>query len=200
MALDGDAHHVYVLRHSTTEWSRAGKHTSRTDLPLTAEGELRARQTGQTLAALRSPGPVLVLVSPLRRAQRTAELAGLADAVTEPLLAEWDYGDYEGLTTTEIRERVPGWTVWDDACPAGETAEAVSDRAGRVLNRVCAATSDVVLIGHGHFSRALIARWLDLPVTAGSRFALDPGAVSVLGREHGVAQLVRSNLPPWQQG
>src|SRR5699024_4401855 len=141
------------------------------------------------------PGPVLVLTSPLQRARRTAELAGLADAEIEPLLTEWDYGDYEGLTTDEIRERVPGWTVWDHACPAGEAAEAIADRADRVLERVRATGSDVVLIGHGHFSRSLIARWLDLPVTAGARFALDPGAVSALGRERGVAQLVRSNIP-----
>lgn len=200
MAPDRDAHHVYVLRHSTTEWSRAGKHTSRTDLPLTAEGELRARQAGQTLAALRSPGPVLVLTSPLQRARRTAELAGLADAETEPMLTEWDYGDYEGLTSDEIRERIPGWTVWDHPCPSGDTADAVADRADRVLERVRTANSDVILIGHGHFSRALVARWLDLPVTAGARFALEPGAVSVLGREHGVTQLARSNIPPWQQG
>ncbi|MBE9375831.1 histidine phosphatase family protein [Saccharopolyspora sp. HNM0983] len=200
MVQDGDAHHVYILRHATTEWSRSGKHTSRTDLPLTAEGELRARQAGQTLAALRSPGPVLVLVSPLQRAQRTAELAGLADSEPEPLLTEWDYGDYEGLTTAEIREQVPGWTVWDAGCPAGETVEQITERTDRVLDRVRTTAADVVLVGHGHFSRALIARWLDLPVPAGARFALDPGAVSVLGRERAVPQLTRSNIPPWQQG
>lgn len=194
------AFHVYLLRHGTTEWSRTGQHTSHSDIPLTTEGELRARQAGQTLAALREPGPVLTLASPMRRAQRTAELAGLADVVTEGLLTEWDYGDYEGLTTEEIRRSVPDWTVWTHPCPRGETAADVTARADKLLARVRDAGTDVVLVGHGHFSRVLIARWLGLPVSAGVHFALDAAAITVLGFERGEPQLQRSNIPPWQQG
>ncbi|KAA5832864.1 acid phosphatase [Saccharopolyspora hirsuta] len=195
-----DEHRVYLLRHGTTTWSQTGQHTSRSDIPLTVEGELRARQAGQTLTALRPAGPVVVLASPRQRAQRTAALAGLDDIVTEPLLAEWDYGDYEGLTTAQIREQVPDWTVWTHPCPGGETAEQVTARADDLLARIADTTSDVVLVGHGHFSRCLIARWLGLPATAGVRFALDPAGITVLGRERGVPQIVRANIPPWQQG
>ncbi|SFS40044.1 histidine phosphatase family protein [Saccharopolyspora flava] len=191
---------VYILRHGTTEWSLTGQHTSRTDIPLTAEGELRARQAGQTLTALRPPGPVLVLCSPRKRAQRTADLAGLADVVTEPLLVEWDYGDYEGLTTDQIRETVPDWTVWSHPCPGGETASNVATRADDLLARVREAGTDVVLVGHGHFSRCLIARWLNLPISAGVHFALDAAAVTVLGDDRGVPQVQRSNIPAWQHG
>ncbi|MER7009816.1 histidine phosphatase family protein [Saccharopolyspora sp. NPDC000359] len=195
-----DEHRVYLLRHGTTAWSQTGQHTSRSDIPLTVEGELRARQAGQTLTALRPAGPVTVLASPRQRAQRTAALAGLGDIVAEPLLAEWDYGDYEGLTTAQIREQVPDWTVWTHPCPGGETAEQVAARADALLARVADTTSDVVLVGHGHFSRCLIARWLGLPATAGVRFALDPAGITVLGRERDVPQVVRANIPPWQQG
>ncbi|MGW1681034.1 acid phosphatase [Saccharopolyspora sp. NPDC002376] len=195
-----DEHHVYLLRHGTTQWSQTGQHTSRSDIPLTVEGELRARQAGQTLSALRPPGPVTVLASPRQRAQRTAVLAGLDDIVTEPLLAEWDYGDYEGLTTPQIREQVPDWTVWTHPCPGGETAAQVTARADDVLARITDAASDVVLVGHGHFSRCLIARWLGLPATEGARFALDPAGITVLGWERDVPQIVRANIPPWQQG
>ncbi|MDA3650076.1 histidine phosphatase family protein [Saccharopolyspora indica] len=195
-----DENRVYLLRHGTTEWSQTGQHTSRSDIPLTVEGELRARQAGQTLTALRPAGPVVVLASPRQRAQRTAVLAGLDDVVTEPLLAEWDYGDYEGLTTPEIREQVPDWTVWTHPCPGGESAEQVSARADELLARIADTASDVVLVGHGHFSRCLIARWLGLPAVAGVGFALDPAGITVLGRERGAPQVVRSNIPPWQQG
>lgn len=194
------AHHVYLLRHGTTEWSLTGQHTSHTDVALTAEGELRARQAGQTLTSLRPAGPLLALASPLRRAQRTAALAGFADVVTEPLLTEWDYGEYEGLTTEHIRKTVPGWTVWTHSCPGGESADDVTARADKVLARVRRADSDVVLIGHGHFSRVLIARWIGLPSTAGVHFALDAAGVTVLGDERGESQIQRSNIPPWQHG
>ncbi len=189
-----------MLRHGTTEWSRTGRHTSRSDIPLTVEGELRARQAGEALSALRPAGPVVVLASPRQRAQRTATLAGLADVVTEPLLAEWDYGDYEGLTTPQIREKVPGWTVWTHPCPGGETAADVTVRADKLLTRIRNTDSDVVLVGHGHFSRCLIARWLGLPATSGVHFALDPAGITVLGRERGAPQVQRSNIPPWQHG
>ncbi|PKW19922.1 histidine phosphatase family protein [Saccharopolyspora spinosa] len=195
-----DEHRVYVLRHGTTEWSQTGQHTSRSDIPLTVEGELRARQAGETLSALRPAGPAVVFASPRQRAQRTATLAGLADVVTEPLLAEWDYGDYEGLTTQQIREQVPDWTVWTHPCPGGETAADVTARADKLLTRITRAGYDVVLVGHGHFSRCLIARWLGLPATSGVHFALDPAGITVLGHERGVPTVERSNIPPWQQG
>ena len=191
-------HRVYLLRHGDTEWSGNGRHTGRTDIPLTANGERLARLAGRTLSALGLVLPALVLASPRQRARRTAELAGLRDVVTDPLLAEWDYGDYEGLTTPEIREQVPGWTVWTHPCPGGESAEDVTARADKVLAQVRNVESDVVLVGHGHFGRSLIARWIGEPVTAGVRFALDPAAVAVLGHERGVPQVTRSNIPAWQ--
>ncbi|RRO12718.1 acid phosphatase [Saccharopolyspora rhizosphaerae] len=193
-------HRVYILRHGTTEWSLKRRHTSRTDVPLTVEGELRARQAGQALTALRPAGPVQVLCSPRTRAKRTADLAGLSDVTTEPLLVEWDYGDYEGLTTEEIRETVPDWTVWTHPCPGGETASNVATRADDLLERVRAADREVVLVGHGHFSRCVIARWLDLPISAGVHFALDPAGITVLGHDRGVPQIQRSNIPAWQHG
>ncbi|MCK2243932.1 MULTISPECIES: acid phosphatase [unclassified Crossiella] len=186
---------VYLLRHGETEWSRSGQHTGRTDIPLTPQGRAQAEAAGRTLAALGVKGRVLA--SPRDRAQVTAELAGLTvDEVTEDL-SEWDYGDYEGLTTPRIRESVPGWTVWTHPVPGGESAGQVSVRADRLLDRVRALLpeTDVVLVGHGHFSRVLVARWLELPATAGVRFGLGTAGIAVLGFERGVPQLVRLNLP-----
>lgn len=192
---------VYVLRHGETEWSAAGKHTSRTDVPLTIEGEQQARRAGLVLSHLRGTivPPALVLCSPRQRAQRTAALAGLrVDDVTEDL-SEWDYGDYEGLTSRQIRERIPDWTVWSHPIPSGETAEHVRARAERLLDRVisAAATGDVVLVGHGHFSRVLVACWLGLPAAEGIRFGLDPAATTALSVESGEHQVLRANIPPW---
>jgi probable phosphoglycerate mutase len=190
---------LYLLRHGETEWSRSGQHTGRTDIPLTDNGERRAADAGVMLAGLRDDRPLaLVLSSPRSRALRTAELAGLTvDEVTEDV-AEWDYGDYEGLSTPTIRETVPGWTVWTHPCPGGETAEQVGARAAKIVERVRAALpeGDVVLVGHGHFSRVLVATWLGLPPTSGVHFALDAAAISVLGDERGVPQLRRLNVPP----
>lgn len=157
-----------------------------------------ARLAGRVLAGL-GPDPLgTVLSSPRSRARRTAELAGLAPVETEPLLAEWDYGDYEGRTTQQIRAEVPGWTVWTHPCPGGETADDVTGRADAVLARAREnlTRGNVVLVGHGHFSRCLIARWLDLPVPSGVRFALDPAGITVLGHERGVPRLDRSNILP----
>lgn len=183
-------HRVHVLRHAATEWSGIGRHTSHTDIPLTSTGEYLARLAGQTLATLVGPGAT-VLSSPLGRARRTAELAGFTQFASEPLLHEWDYGDYEGLTTEYIRETVPDWTVWTHPCPGGESTEDVAERAAMICSRARTALEhgDVVLVGHGHFGRALIAAWLDLPVTAGVRFALEPAGIAVLGHERGVGQL-----------
>lgn len=195
MAESGE-HKVFLLRHGETEWSSSGKHTGRTDIPLTPRGERLAVAAGHTLAELRGTAPLIALASPRDRARRTAELAGFTPAV-EPLLAEWDYGDYEGRTTPQIREHVPEWTVWTHPVPGGESAADVTARADALLARVTAelGRGDVLLAGHGHFGRALIARWLGLPVTEGVRFALDPAGITVLGHERGVPQLERSNLP-----
>jgi probable phosphoglycerate mutase len=192
---------VYLVRHGETAWSRTGQHTSRTDVSLTAFGEQQARRAGAVLARLRATDlpPALVLTSPRERAFRTAVLAGLAVDETTEALAEWDYGEYEGRTTPEIREEVPGWTVWSHPVPGGETADAVSARAAGVLARVRAALpgGDVVLVGHGHFSRVLVAGWLGLPAAQGVHFGLDPAGITVLGDERGDPQVRRSNVPPW---
>jgi probable phosphoglycerate mutase len=188
---------LVLLRHGATEWSRAGRHTGRTDLPLTADGEAATRAVTPLLAALALRDP-LVISSPRARARRTAELAGLTvDRVWDDL-AEWDYGDYEGLTTGQIRERVPHWTVWTHPCPHGESADAVASRADTVLAVASSrlAERDVVLVGHGHFSRALISRWIDLPVLEGRRFAMSAGAFTVLGFEHETRTIHCHNVTP----
>ena len=172
---------LYVVRHGATEWSRSGQHTGRTDLPLLAEGEEQARATGSLLSGIDFS---LVLCSPLQRAQRTCELAGLLDrAVIDTDLQEWDYGDYEGVTTPTIRESVPGWTVWSGTCPNGETIEQVSTRADRVIERVRKESGNVIVFAHGHFLRVLTARWCELDPLEGQRFILDPATLSILGWE-----------------
>ncbi len=196
MASDMD-YRLVLLRHGETEWSRARKHTGRTDIPLTALGEDQARAAGPLLRALNLSDP-LVLTSPMRRAVETAKLAGLLDTHIEPDLAEWDYGDYEGLTTAQIRETVPGWTVFTAAVPGGESAAEVRDRADRVLDSVSGALRerDVVLVGHGHFSRALIARWAELDIQEGRRFFMSTGAISVLGHDYQARTVLAHNLVP----
>ena len=172
---------LYVVRHGATEWSRSGQHTGRTDLPLLSEGEEQARATGSLLANIDFS---LVLCSPLQRAQRTCELAGLLDrAVIDTDLQEWDYGDYEGVTTATIRESVPGWTVWSGTCPNGETIEQVSKRADRVIERVRNESGNVIVFAHGHILRVLTARWCELDPVEGQRFILDPATLSILGWE-----------------
>jgi probable phosphoglycerate mutase len=175
------ASEIALVRHGETEWSASGKHTSRTDLPLTEPGRRRAAELAPTLAQRTF---ALVLVSPLRRARETCELAGLADRaeVCEDL-REWDYGEYEGLTTPEIREDRPDWVLWRDGCPGGESPTAVGERADRTLDRLRAADGDAIAFAHGHILRVLAARWLEMPVAGGSRLALSAGSVSVLGFE-----------------
>ncbi|MDQ2722672.1 MAG: acid phosphatase [Actinomycetota bacterium] len=188
-------HRVILLRHGQTEWSQSGQHTGRTDIPLTEDGRAQAKVVGPLIARLDLVQPY-VLSSPRTRARDTAELAGLVvDATTEDL-AEWDYGEYEGMTTEQIRTDVPGWTVWTHPCPGGETADAVQQRADDLLGRVVGylVQRDVVLVGHGHFSRALLARWVALPATAGIHFGMSPGGVAVLGHEHGRRQIAAMNL------
>ncbi|MFF5987815.1 acid phosphatase [Prauserella flavalba] len=193
-----DQHVLLLLRHGQTEWSATGRHTGRTDLPLTAVGERQAHAAGRTYALMHGgTAPALVLSSPRERAVRTAELAGLSVDETTEDLAEWDYGDYEGLTTPQIRESVPGWTVWSHPMPGGESAAQVTERADKVLDRVRTALAggDVVLVGHGHFSRVLIARWLGLGASAGVHFKFDPASITVLGDERGKPQIQHLNVP-----
>ena len=192
---------LVLLRHGATEWSASGKHTGRTDVPLTLLGE---EQAGLVAGLIADRNFALVLASPLRRAQETAKLAGLAHVETDANLVEWDYGGYEGLTTAQIRALLPGWSLWRDGVPAGvdgrpgETAADGGGRADRVLTRVLPllGRGDVALVSHGHFLRVLAARWLSLPPTGGAMLALDTGSVSVLGFEHGEHVLRHWNLVP----
>jgi probable phosphoglycerate mutase len=188
------ADRLFIVRHGETEWSRSGQHTGRTDLPLTAHGEAQAVALRQMLRDVR---PSLVLCSPRTRALRTAELADLSVDAIDDDLAEWDYGDYEGLTTEQIRERVPGWSLWTHPVPGGETPAQVAVRADRVLLRAlpCLDTGAVVFIAHGHISRVIGARWIGLGPLGGQHLALGTAAPSVLGGEHGAPVLERWNLP-----
>ena len=185
-------HDVYPIRHGATEWSTNGRHTGVTDLPLLPEGEEQARSTGALLAGHRF---ALVLTSPLQRARRTCELAGLGDrAEVDPDLRELDYGEYEGVTTATIRETVSGWTVWTHPCPGGETLDEAADRADRVIARARAADGDVALFAHGHILRILIARWCGLGPVEGRRFVLHTATLSQLGWEHDEPGVVRFNV------
>ncbi|SNT33828.1 acid phosphatase [Rhodococcoides kyotonense] len=194
---NGDIGRVVLLRHGETEWATTGRHTGTTDVPLTAVGEEQAVAAGTLVQELDLRAP-LVLCSPRARAQHTARLAGLEIDRSWDALAEWDYGDYEGLTTKEIRKSVPHWTVWTHPCPNGETIDEIGTRADLVLSVALSALEerDVVLVGHGHFSRALLTRWIELPVSEGKRFALSPAAYSVLGFEHAYRQISVHNIHP----
>jgi len=170
---------VYVVRHGETEWSLSGQHTGVTDIPLTENGRAVARRLRPVLA---EPSFQLVLTSPLRRARETCELAGLGSrAVLEPDLREWNYGEYEGLTRKEIHAKAPGWMIFRDGCPGGETPAQVGARADRVIARVRAAPGDVALFAHGHVFRVLMARWIGFPPSAGQHFLLDTATLNVLG-------------------
>jgi len=181
---------IWLVRHGQTEWSASGRHTSTTDVPLTPDGEAAARALAPRLAATSFD---LVLTSPRERARRTAELAGFPDAEPDADLVEWAYGDYEGVTTDEIRESVPDWTVWTHPSPGGETAAEVSARMDRVVARCLAVEGDVLLVSHGHALRAMAARWLGLRVSEGRLLKLDTGTVSVLGHEREQPVVLRWN-------
>lgn len=173
---------LWLVRHGETDWSRSGRHTSTTDLPLTATGEDAARALGDRLGDVEFG---LVLASPLRRAADTATLAGFPQAMPEPDLVEWAYGEYEGLTTAQIRQRTPGWTVWTHACPGGEPASRVGARGDRVVVTIRDSGADRALaFTHGHFGRVLAARWLGLEPADGAMLRLDTATVSVLGWDH----------------
>jgi probable phosphoglycerate mutase len=172
---------VVLVRHGATEWSESGRHTGRTDLPLTEQGSAQGRAVATLLAGWSF---AIVLCSPLARARETCSLAGYArDAQLTDDLCEWDYGDYEGLTTAEIRQDVPGWTVWSHDVRGGESIEQVARRADRVIERALDADGDVVLFAHGHILRVLAARWCELAPQDGKRLALGTGTRSVLGWE-----------------
>jgi broad specificity phosphatase PhoE len=173
---------VVLVRHGATEWSTSGRHTGSTDIALDDEGRAQAKALGDRLAGWNFS---LVLTSPLQRARETCALAGLADgAQVDADLAEWDYGDYEGRTTEQIRETRPGWTVFDGGVVNGETVEQVGARADRVIGRVAAMDGTVAVFSHGHMLRILGARWLGLPPADGRLLALDTATLSVLGHEH----------------
>lgn len=170
---------LYFIRHGETAWSLSGQHTSRTDLPLTEQGERAARGLADKL---RGVSFTHVFTSPRLRAQRTCELAGLgALATIAPDLAEWEYGDYEGLRSSEIAVRRPGWNIYRDGCPNGEMPAAISARVDRLLSRLWALEGDVVVFSHGHLGRVLVARWIGLSVTEAQRFSIDPASISILG-------------------
>jgi probable phosphoglycerate mutase len=193
---------VFLMRHGETEWSRSGRHTGITDIPLTPTGEEQARSIGQILEGHRFE---LVLSSPRERATRTAQLAGFGNSVQlDENLAEWDYGAYEGMTTPEIAQQLGHpWYLWDDGVPAGntpgETSEDVRRRAQSVIARILPVLDtggDVLLVAHGHSLRAFAAAWLGLPPTAGGRFTLATGTVSELGFDHDRPVIARWNCAP----
>jgi probable phosphoglycerate mutase len=188
---------LVLVRHGETEWSQNGRHTSSTDLPLLEIGRERAARLKPALARFSF---ALVLCSPLMRARETCELAGLIESaeLTDDL-REWDYGEYEGLTTPQIRAEQPDWDLWHDGCPGGESPTEVGARADRAIARMrtaCEAGGDVAAFAHGHILRVVAARWIGLGVDGGARLKLSPGTVSVLGHEHAYEVISRWNEPP----
>ena len=185
---------IVLIRHGQTEWSAVGKHTSYTDLDLTGAGVEQARDVGKKLAGRTFAA---VLSSPRRRALRTAELAGLAVTETTEDLAEWNYGEYEGITTAEIRKTRPTWSLWTDGCPGGESPAEVGARIDRVLARARTVLDrgDVALVGHGHCLRVCGARWVGLPPKDGGLLKLDTATLSTLAFEHGNQAIDTWNTP-----
>jgi len=172
---------IYLARHGETAWSLSGQHTGLTDLPLTKHGEQNARGLATRLEGLKF---VKVFSSPLQRAIRTCELAGFKSvAAIDPDLVEWDYGEYEGLTTPEIRETTPSWWLWRDGCPGGEMPPEIGTRVDRVLERFASVAGSGLVFAHGHVLRVFTARWLEMEVAAGARFKLEAGSLGVLGHE-----------------
>jgi len=192
---------LILLRHGETEWSKAGKHTGRTDIPLSPEGKAAAAALAPALARRHI---VAAFSSPAQRARDTAELAGLTGVTIDPDLQEWDYGGYEGLTTPQIRQQRPGWYLWrdgvvpKDAEHPGESVNQVGARADAVLERVrpLLAQGDVALVSHAHMLRVLTARWLGLEPDCGRLFRLGTGTLSVLGTEHDMPVILTWNVPP----
>jgi len=187
------AEEVFLVRHGETEWSLSGQHTGFTDLPLTENGHHAAKRLEPLLSGLEF---ALVLSSPLRRARQTCELAGLGDRVLiDPDLAEWDYGQYEGLTSDQIHRTAPGWTIFRDGAPGGESPTQVGARVDRLIGRVLAVAGRVALFGHGHLFRVFAARWIGLAPMHGAHFTLDPSTLCILGYYKGTPALRRWNCP-----
>jgi broad specificity phosphatase PhoE len=184
---------VFAIRHGETAWSLSGQHTETTDIPLTDNGRRLAKRLRPMLAR---EAFALVLCSPMQRARETCEIAGLAaTAVIAPDLAEWNYGGYEGLTPKQIHETAPGWLIFRDGCPGGETPGQVGARVDRVIARARVAEGDVALFAHGHVLRVLAARWIGLPAGAGQHFLLDTGTLCVLGYYRDIAAVRVWNGP-----
>lgn len=184
---------LVIVRHGDTEWSQNGRHTSRTDLPLLPSGVERAKALAPVLARFDF---ARVLSSPLQRARQTAELAGFGERLQiAPDLTEWDYGDYEGLTSDAIWQDRQGWELWTDGAPHGESPEAVAARADRVIADAIQAGGDVLMFAHGHILRVLVARWIGAPPAAGAHFKLNPATISILGHEHEHRVVGRWNAP-----
>jgi broad specificity phosphatase PhoE len=188
-------HRLFLLRHGETEWSKSGQHTGTTDLELTENGRAQAKLAGEALGELDLVDPV-VFSSPRQRAVVTAELAGLTVSEVSPLLAEWDYGSYEGLTTPQIRETDPDWLVFTHGCPGGESVAQVSERADRAIAMALEQmeSRDVVFVSHGHLSRSVITRWVQLPLVEGRRFGMRTASIAICGFEHGARQLAALGL------
>ena len=188
-----DEQRVCLIRHGETEWSVSRQHTGTTDIPLTENGRAAAKLLVSTLAEQKFD---VVLVSPLRRARQTCELAGLgALATIEADLCEWNYGEYEGLTPAQIRATAPGWQIFRDGCPGGESPAEVGARVDRLLAKLRTIGGDAALFGHGHLLRVLAARWIGLPVSCGAHFLLRPASLSVLGYYHGMGAIELWNAP-----
>lgn len=196
---------IYLIRHGETEWAKSGQHTGRTDIPLTDAGR---EQAGFLLPIFDDVKFARILSSPLQRALETAKLAGLSSRVElEKDLLEWDYGDYEGLTTKQIRERAPGWSVWTHRCSNGETIEQISQRADRVVAMLRSIEGNVAIFSHGHFLRVLVCRWIGLSAEHGSRFLLGTSTLSILEHENELPVIKTWNGPlitaacaiPWKR-
>jgi broad specificity phosphatase PhoE len=186
---------VVLVRHGETDWSRTRRHTGRTDVPLSADGRRRARALGAILVAFVDVATAVVATSPLRRARETCELAGFgARAEVWPELAEWDYGVFEGRRTAEIRETIPGWSVWTHPIDGGESLDAVADRVDRVIERLLTLDRPALLFAHAHVLRVLGVRWCGLEPAAGRALTIDAGGTSVLGWEHDYQVIERWNL------
>lgn len=182
---------IVIVRHAETEWSLNGRHTGTTDLPLTDSGQLKGDRIGSALSEFRFD---LVWTSPLRRAMDTCRIAGLGDrAQTRRELVEWDYGEYEGITTAEIVERRPGWDLWLHGAPSGESPGDIANRVDPLVDELSRFSGDVAVFSHGHFSRALAVRWVGLPIEAGRLFGLGTGAISVLSWHRDVRVIERWN-------
>ena len=190
MLADSGAMALYLVRHGATEWSKNGRHTGVTDLPLLPEGEDDARRMAARLAGHEFAS---VITSPRQRARRTAELAGFPDAVVDEDLVEWGYGEYEGISTVQIRETDPGWSIWTGYTPGGETAEEIAARLDRVIARAQACDGDVLAFAHGHCLRALAARWVEEPVSFGRFLVLGTATLSILGDDRGQAAVLTWN-------